>query len=99
MLHRFATFMMILVAAFPAFLVAQTRDLGTRGALLDRIAAVVNDGVILQSELDAEIESITRRLQEQKIELPPPSVFRQQVLERLVLQEIQVQRAKRIGLA
>jgi peptidyl-prolyl cis-trans isomerase SurA len=86
-------------ALAPAGLLAQTRDLGTRGELLDRIAAVVNDGVILQSDLEAETASITRRLQDQKVELPPPSVFRTQVLERLVLQEIQVQRAKRIGLA
>ena len=82
-------------ALAPASLLAQTRDLGTRGESLDRIVAVVNDGVILQSELDAETSSISRRLQDQKVELPPPSVFRQQVLERLVLQEIQMQRAKR----
>jgi peptidyl-prolyl cis-trans isomerase SurA len=99
MLHRCATFMLtLLIASAPAALIAQTRDLGTRGELLDRIAAVVNDGVILQSELDSEIESISHRLQEQKIELPPPSVLKQQVLERLVLQEIQMQRAKRLGL-
>ena len=39
-----------------------------------------------------------KRLQEQKVELPPESVLRQQVLERLILQEIQAQRAKHVGL-
>lgn len=77
---------------------AQTRDIGSHGVLLDRIAAVVNDGVVLKSELDSQLDSVTRRLEEQKVELPPPSVLRQQVLERLVLQEIQTQRATKIGL-
>ena len=31
---------------------AQTRELGSRGVLLDRIAAIVNEGVVLKSELD-----------------------------------------------
>ncbi len=77
---------------------AQTRDLGAHGELLDRIAAIVNDGLVLKSELDEQMEAVTKRLQEQKVELPPESVLRQQVLERLILQEIQTQRAKHVGL-
>jgi peptidyl-prolyl cis-trans isomerase SurA len=78
---------------------AQTRDLGVHGVLLDRIAAVVNDGLVLRSELDAQTEAVTKRLQEQKVALPPPSVLKQQVLDRLILQEIQNQRAKRLGVS
>ena len=77
---------------------AQTRDIGAHGELLDRIAAIVNDGLVLKSELDEQMSAVTKRLQEQKVELPPESVLRQQVLERLVLQEIQAQRAKHVGL-
>src|SRR6202522_1449377 len=77
---------------------AQTRDIGVHGELLDRIAAIVNDGLVLKSELDEQMEAVSKRLQEQKVELPPESVLRQQVLERLVLQEIQAQRAKHVGL-
>jgi len=77
---------------------AQTRDIGVHGELLDRIAAVVNDGIVLKSELDEQIQAVTKRLQEQKVELPPESVLRQQVLDRLILQEIENQRAKRVGL-
>jgi peptidyl-prolyl cis-trans isomerase SurA len=68
------------------------------GELLDGIAAVVNEGVVLNSQLEAEVASITRRLREQKTELPPPAVLRKQVLERLVVEEIQIQRAKRVGI-
>jgi peptidyl-prolyl cis-trans isomerase SurA len=77
---------------------AQTRDIGAHGELLDRIAAIVNDGLVLKSELDEQMEAVSKRLQEQKVELPPESVLRQQVLERLILQEIQAQRAKHVGL-
>jgi peptidyl-prolyl cis-trans isomerase SurA len=76
---------------------AQTRELATRGELLDRVAAIVNEGVVLNSELDAQIDTVSQRLRAQKLELPPQSILRQQVLERLVLQEIQLQHATRAG--
>ncbi|MBS0378063.1 MAG: peptidylprolyl isomerase [Proteobacteria bacterium] len=84
-----------LIAAPPAH--AQTRELATQGELLDRVVAIVNDGVVLNSDLDAEIAAVTERLHEQKLELPAQNVLRQQVLERLVLQELQVQRAGKAG--
>jgi peptidyl-prolyl cis-trans isomerase SurA len=84
-----------LTAIAPAH--AQTRELGSKGELLDRVAAVVNDGLVLQSELDEQVAIIAARLKQQKLELPAPSVLRQQVLERLVVQEIELQRAKRMG--
>jgi peptidyl-prolyl cis-trans isomerase SurA len=92
-----------ILAAAAALLVtslafAQTRELTTGGVLLDRVAAVVNDGVVLNSELDEQMAAVTERLRDQKLELPPESVLRQQVLERLVVQELQVQRAERAGL-
>src|SRR5271154_3579463 len=77
---------------------AQTRDIGVHGELLDRIAAIVNDGLVLKSELDAQMDAVTKRLQEQKVELPSQSILKQQVLDRLILQEIQAQHAKRVGL-
>ena len=77
---------------------AQTRELATKGALLDRVAAVVNDGVVLNSELDDQMSIVTERLRQQKLDLPPQNVLRQQVLERLVLQEIESQRADKAGL-
>jgi peptidyl-prolyl cis-trans isomerase SurA len=75
----------------------QTRELATQGELLDRVVAIVNDGVVLNSDLDAQVDAVTERLRQQKLELPPQNVLRQQVLERLVLQEIQVQRANHAG--
>ena len=77
---------------------AQTRELSSNGVLLDRIAAVVNDGVVLNSQLEEQTEEITNRLRQQNTELPPRNVLRQQILERLVVEEIQVQRAAKLGL-
>ena len=76
---------------------AQTRELATQGQPLDRVVAIVNDGVVLNSDLDAEVSPVSERLHQQKLELPPQNVLRQQVLERLVLQEIQVQSANNAG--
>jgi len=77
---------------------AQTRELATRGELLDRVVAIVNDGVVLNSDLDAQVQMVTERLEQQHLELPPQNVLRQQVLERLVVQELQLQRAQHDGL-
>ena len=82
----------------PGLAYAQTRELATKGELLDRVAAVVNDGVVLSSELDEQIVAISERLRSQKLELPPQNVLRQQVLERLVLEQIQLQRADKAGM-
>jgi peptidyl-prolyl cis-trans isomerase SurA len=77
---------------------AQTRELSSSGVLLDRIAAVVNDGVVLASQLDAQTDEIIQRLRQQKTELPPRNVLRKQILERLIIEEVQMQRANRLGI-
>lgn len=77
---------------------AQTRELSTSGGALDKIAAVVNDGVVLVSDLELQTDQIATRLRDQKTELPPRNVLRKQVLDRMVLQEIQLQRADRAGI-
>jgi peptidyl-prolyl cis-trans isomerase SurA len=76
---------------------AQTRDMSSTGVALDRVIAIVNDGIVLQSQLEAQSALIAERLRSQGSQLPPADVIRQQVLERLILQEIQVQRAERLG--
>jgi peptidyl-prolyl cis-trans isomerase SurA len=93
---RIALLLLLLVASSSAS--AQTRELSSNGVLLDRIAAVVNDGVVLTSQLDEQTEEITARLRQQNTELPPRNVLRRQVLERLVVEEIQAQRAERLGI-
>jgi peptidyl-prolyl cis-trans isomerase SurA len=77
---------------------AQTQELSTRGQQLDKIAAVVNEGIVLQSQVEQQYAAVVSRLKAQEGQMPPAQVIRQQVLERLVLQEIQAQRAERLGI-
>ncbi len=65
---------------------------------LDRVIAVVEQGVVLQSELDARLEQIRSRLRAQGTRLPPDEVMKQRVLEQLIMDEIQVQRAEQMGM-
>ena len=93
---RYPLFALLMIAASLLTIApvhAQTREISTSGELLDRVVAQVDEGVVLQSELDSQMTMISQRLIEQGVELPPDSVLRQQVLERLVLTEIQMQRA------
>ncbi len=77
---------------------AQTRELSNSGDLLDSIVALVNDGVVLGSELRAETDRIVGRLQKQGTQLPPASILERQVLDRLVIEQLQVQRAEKVGI-
>ena len=66
---------------------------------LDGVAAIVNEGVVMRSQLSEETANIIRSAQSQNIPLPPADILREQVLERLIVKEIQLQRADRIGLS
>ncbi|MBB3330164.1 peptidyl-prolyl cis-trans isomerase SurA [Halomonas campaniensis] len=66
---------------------------------LDRIVAVVNQGAIMQSELDERIAQARSQLTAQQIDLPPERILREQVLERMIVEEIQLQMAREAGLS
>src|SRR5579862_3697875 len=84
--------------ACPAGALLDAKELSNQGQLLDNIVAVVNDGVVLQSELNAQVQEIETRLRAQKVALPPEEVMRTQVLDRLILDEIQAQHADHAGI-
>ncbi|PVZ67744.1 peptidylprolyl isomerase SurA [Pelagibaculum spongiae] len=81
-------------------LLALMMALGIQGAqakeqALDSVVVVVDDSVVLQSELDRRIESISARLRQTGTQLPPADVLKQQVLDRLIVDSIQLQMATR----
>ena len=49
--------------------------LSNSGVLLDRIVAVVNEGVILQSQMDAKVDLVAGQLRDQNTALPPREVL------------------------
>lgn len=65
---------------------------------LDAIVAVVNDDVVVQSELEREIALVIPQLNQRGTAVPPPEQLRKQVLDRLILKHLQQQRAKELGL-
>jgi peptidyl-prolyl cis-trans isomerase SurA len=73
-------------------------ELSETGVFVDGVAAIVNEGVVLKSELNRQQDLIIMRATEQGMQLPPAHILREQVLERLINEEIQMQRASRIGI-
>ena len=65
---------------------------------LDRIIAVVNDDVIMQSELLVRMNLIRNGLEEAGTSVPPEDVLSRQVLERLIVDRIQLQLAEEYDL-
>ena len=62
---------------------------------LDKIVAVVDDDVVMASELHLRLSSIARKLQASQTELPPLDVLQSQVLEHLIVERLQLQMAGR----
>lgn len=65
---------------------------------LDKIAAVVDEDVILQSELDRAVDNITQQYAGNPVQLPPRPVLERQVLDRIILVRLQAQRARETGI-
>lgn len=95
---RLSLAFLLLALTTPDFATAQTRELSGSGELLDGIAALVNDGVVLKSELQTETGRIVARLQQQGTQLPPPQILNRQILDRLIIEQLQLQRAEKLGI-
>lgn len=85
----------VALSAAPAI---AAEELSESGEFLDGVAAIVNEGIVLKSQLRDQLAMILRQADTQQIQLPPANVLQDQVLERLILGEVQLQRAARIGL-
>ncbi|WP_144820594.1 peptidylprolyl isomerase [Marinobacter piscensis] len=66
--------------------------------LLDQVVAIVDDDVILQTELEARINTIAGRLQAQGTGLPPQRLLEERVLEQLITESVQLQMADKMGM-
>ncbi|MEO1202182.1 MAG: peptidylprolyl isomerase, partial [Pseudomonadota bacterium] len=73
-------------------------ELSQTGEFIDGVAAIVNEGVVLKSAYYEALESIRKQAIENDFRLPPEDILKEQVLERVILTELQLQRAERIGL-
>ena len=65
---------------------------------LDRIVAIVEMDVVMQSELTEQTDRVKFQMQQQATRMPPNAVLERQVMERLVLEKIQLQYAEQIDI-
>jgi peptidyl-prolyl cis-trans isomerase SurA len=79
---------------------AGAQDIGVQNAkVADQIVAVVNSDVVTARELDQRVGLIEKRLQQQNAPVPPLDQLRAQVLNQIVLERIQVQKAEDDGIS
>ncbi|OBT17538.1 peptidylprolyl isomerase SurA [Vibrio lentus] len=64
---------------------------------LDSVKVIVNEGVILQSDIDASMKTLRANAKKSGQTLPSQDVLNEQVLEKLIIDTIQTQEAERIG--
>ncbi|ASI89935.1 peptidylprolyl isomerase SurA [Vibrio mediterranei] len=64
---------------------------------LDRVRVIVNDGVILQSDIDSATKTLTANARKNDQELPSADIIQEQILDKLILEKLQLQEADRIG--
>jgi len=65
--------------------------------LLDRVAAIVDDNIVLQSELEQRTANIYRQIQQSGTEPPAAEIVKKQVLEQLILERLQLNIGDKVG--
>ena len=65
---------------------------------LDRVAAIVDNDVVMYSQYQTRLKEVQQTISKRGVEIPPEEVLRQQVLERLIIDAIQLQMAERSGI-
>ncbi len=78
---------------------AQYDPAGTPRYSLNRIVAIVNDGIVVSSELEEAITNVAAQLRQKGTPLPARNVLVKQVLERLVVEKLQLQIAEMNGMS
>ena len=99
---RFALVRFIL-ALFLAFALVPTNSAATQPAGpqitgVDRIVAVVNDDIITETELQRRLVQTKNQLAIEKINIPPDPILTKQLLERMIVERLQLQLAARLGI-
>ena len=92
------TLLRLLVLCFPLFFNSLTVHATAEIQQMDRIVAVVDQGVITEQELNERIKTVKAQLEKQGTPLPPDNVLEKQILERLISDSLQLQFAAQTGL-
>jgi len=76
-----------------------TQTTSAQDVELDRIRAVVNEGVVLESELNSALEFFKSQAQSNAQSIPPDDVITERLLEQLINQEVRRQHARQLGVS
>ena len=79
------------------FLMFPIMYLHSKIELLDRIAIIVDDGVVMESQINKSFDDLKRNYQSQGMEMPPKNIILDQIKEKLIIEELQLQMADRAG--
>lgn len=92
--HIYSTLLTVLSSA-ALLMPAQS---SAKEELIDKVVAVVNDEIILKSELSTKLYEQSQALAAQNIPVKNPEALREKVLDSMILEMVQLDRAKQIGL-
>lgn len=65
--------------------------------MVDKVAAVVNNGVVLESDVDGLMQSVKLNAGQAGQQLPDDATLRHQILERLIMDQIVLQMGQKMG--
>ncbi len=80
-----------LLIALPSIVLARVE-------ILDRVAVIVDDGLIMESQITQSILEISMNMEAQNMPIPPADEMREQVIERLIIEELQLQLGDAFGI-
>lgn len=66
--------------------------------VVDKVAAVVNNGVVLESDVDGLLQSVKLNAGQAGQQLPDDATLRHQILERLIMDQIVLQMGQKMGM-
>jgi peptidyl-prolyl cis-trans isomerase SurA len=85
------------VALISLLMITTVFSVRAEAQLVDRIIAIVDSGVVLESELVRRSNSIIKQIKTRKQVVPSIEVLKKQVLDRLIIETLQLQMAKNVG--
>lgn len=89
---------LVSVAVTTSVLAQTTPESAPASTAVNSIVAVVDEDVVLRTELETAVNNIKVQYAKQAGQLPPEAILERQVLDRLILQKLQVNRANAIGI-
>ena len=95
--HRFIRPIVAILASLAFCLPAAAAPDGSEGQALDQVIAIVDDDVVLASELRERVQQVVTNIEKQGKQAPPMAEIQKSLLDHLILENIQMQLAVRAG--